>query len=882
MRQDLVKLIETQEDATNAIVLTHNIDFVFLQMIVLSALRHCGRPTLTVFADAHCAAEAFAYQSPVLSTLGTRYRVVPVAMEPGFRFHPKALLLSGPTKATLWIGSGNLTFGGWKENAEAWVHFESDRDTTGPFAAFRAYLHEILRRVPIPGPVQDEVDEAFDGQTHPWAKEMDEPSGLLGRAGSGVSLLQRMAMEFGNEPIQRMVICSPYYDPDAEALDKLRGQFQPATVQILIQKKYPGFPRAAASRLPANVEMVSIGFTRIGAKGVERESFIHAKFYGLSSGNRTLVFVGSANCSRAALLFSGKGGNAELLALQPLNSGEFQELYLAEIPRVEGTLELPEMAKEDQTPTNQDPIRILAARYEGGELHIAFASDEDVRVTHCWANGICIPFEVQEDGVGIAEVAEPPARLVLEGVRNGETVRSREGWVDVEQELRSTSRGRTFASVVREAVQANRWGLGAWKEVMDVFCKYLQYMPLRSSGWGRGKGIRRSRNLAEFTVEDVFSSAYGLPNFGSAIRAGLVEDRIHSLQQMLLRWFGIPANDDTDTENVEQPVDDGNEEDEDVVDRPEPILPRKHPIPPPKPINEADMRMAKKSVEQMKKVMTSENFVAGRSPEFLAADLKIAAVLLRTGLAEGWITKADFFETTRKIWSWLFFSSPGTPSQGWLERRYREAEDPEEFVAKMASPELSAALAAWSMAARPEGDSPEYASHALAQVLAVARLPWLWRGGERGRISDELEHLLANTVGELSDEDLKHNEESWVRLIRRGEALRALEEVLGGHSPAEIRSRIQENHVSRGELLWQGNSGYCVALRPCQRSSQDKVPVLCLQGMRNKTDFLSAFLIPLRSLLVSGVLPETERLVYASRQIIHEMIDEISKAFSST
>ena len=194
MRQDLVKLIETQEDVTNAIILTHNIDFVFLQLIVLSALRRCGRPTLTVFADAHCAAETFAYQWPVLSTLGTRYRVVPVAMEPGFRFHPKELLLSGPIKANLWIGSGNLTFGGWRENAEAWVHFESDKDTTGPFAAFQAYLQEILHRVPISGPVQDEVDEAFDGQTHPWAREMDAPSGLLGRAGGAPTLIQRMAV----------------------------------------------------------------------------------------------------------------------------------------------------------------------------------------------------------------------------------------------------------------------------------------------------------------------------------------------------------------------------------------------------------------------------------------------------------------------------------------------------------------------------------------------------------------------------------------------------------------------------------------------------------------------------------------------------------------
>jgi hypothetical protein len=94
MRKDLIKLIEAQGDVTNAIVLTHNIDFVFLQLIVIPALRRCGRPTLTVFADAQCAADSFAYQSAVLSGLGTRYRVVPVAMEPGFRFHPKVWITS--------------------------------------------------------------------------------------------------------------------------------------------------------------------------------------------------------------------------------------------------------------------------------------------------------------------------------------------------------------------------------------------------------------------------------------------------------------------------------------------------------------------------------------------------------------------------------------------------------------------------------------------------------------------------------------------------------------------------------------------------------------------------------------------------------------------
>lgn len=80
MRNDLLKAIASSKDVTNAIILTHNIDFVFLQTVVLAAFRKCGHPSITVFADAQCAAESFAHQAPVLDGLGVRYRVVPVAM----------------------------------------------------------------------------------------------------------------------------------------------------------------------------------------------------------------------------------------------------------------------------------------------------------------------------------------------------------------------------------------------------------------------------------------------------------------------------------------------------------------------------------------------------------------------------------------------------------------------------------------------------------------------------------------------------------------------------------------------------------------------------------------------------------------------------------
>ncbi len=75
MRSDVLEVISSARDVTNAVVLTHNIDFVFVQTVVLSAFRQCGYPTITVFADSGCAAESFAQQKAVLTDLGVRYRV---------------------------------------------------------------------------------------------------------------------------------------------------------------------------------------------------------------------------------------------------------------------------------------------------------------------------------------------------------------------------------------------------------------------------------------------------------------------------------------------------------------------------------------------------------------------------------------------------------------------------------------------------------------------------------------------------------------------------------------------------------------------------------------------------------------------------------------
>ena len=90
MKKDILSLIGKEDNCTHIFILTYNIDYFFLQNLIVPLLRKCGHPNLTIFADANCAWEAFQRQGKWLDSIGKRYRVVPVDLGNNFRFHPKA------------------------------------------------------------------------------------------------------------------------------------------------------------------------------------------------------------------------------------------------------------------------------------------------------------------------------------------------------------------------------------------------------------------------------------------------------------------------------------------------------------------------------------------------------------------------------------------------------------------------------------------------------------------------------------------------------------------------------------------------------------------------------------------------------------------------
>lgn len=878
MREDILKIISQHEEATNVVVLTHNIHFVFVQTMVLASLRRSGHPTFTVFADAQCASDSYAQQAQVIDGLGTRYRVVPVEMSPGFRFHPKALLISGPTKGTLLVGSGNLTFGGWRENAEVWFKFDSDSRDLGPFAAFRQYLDRILDRIPIPEPVRAEIDEAFDAKTREWASGTGEPSGLLSRLGGPESLMDQISRVLQGEKAERLTVCSPYFDEEGEALATLIRRVGASRSRVLVQPRRTRLRESMLAGIRDTTELVTTDFQHTKGDGATRSAFIHAKCYAVDSEGQTTIFAGSANCSRAAMTISGPAGNAELMAVQRVPTVDFEGQFLGELIFKDETpaLEEPAEIQDPDQSTEPDPIRILAARYDFGALHVGFSCAHNVKVTSSFVDHLRYDIEVLEPGLARIKLGHRPRVIELEGLLEGALIRSRASWVDHEYELRSTSRGRGLLDLFDRNIRPDAWDINAWNEIGDVFYRHLQYMPVRSAfGAGPGdKSTKPAKEIPEYTAEDVFSPTYAASRLSSYFMplATNRDTRIRNLQQMLLNWFGVSVHDPE--EEADTP---GNGNDEDEVDKLEKLpeqMKRER-----RPVTDRDRRRAKRIFGKIAEAMTTEQFLEHRSPELLAFDLQIAAVLLRMGLSEAWITEEEFFETTHEIWKSLFFSCPRDVKVGWLQYRYESATSPSEFVERMSSAKLSAALVGWALAVHSGIETPEHARFVLSWILSIARLPWLWHGGSSADVAEALARMLQRTADWASEADaersLKEAGDRWTAMMRRGHTLKALEAMLQGRSPADMKDHISQDEVAAGEILWQGDHGFCVSKLPCKRQRGSKATVYRLQGAEQEVRYQTDYLIPLRGLVSSVFVRSSLGISDDAKSELVSLLDEL-------
>lgn len=140
-------------------------------------------------------------------------------------------------------------------------------------------------------------------------------------------------------------------------------------VRAHFQAGRAGLSQGAAQRLPQSISLGTVSSEDRPA------AFIHAKVLAFQRPHGMVLAIGSANCSRAALLAESGRGNAELMAVDVLTTTDADNFF-GDLILSDAAPTLPQHPPSDDWEIDATPpFRILAARRDAERLEIAFKSD---------------------------------------------------------------------------------------------------------------------------------------------------------------------------------------------------------------------------------------------------------------------------------------------------------------------------------------------------------------------------------------------------------------------------------------------------------------------------------------------------------------------------
>jgi hypothetical protein len=277
--------------------------------VPFSRLRGSGCRNIVVLADRLMVNLGFAELGPP-KFAGSSYHLVK-ADAPG-AFHPKITLLVGAKKGRLLVGSANLTALGLGGNKELVAGLSYSEGVPGDARHFAAVLSYIRGKVP-----SDDLWFATAMQralrSTPWLRDaMEGPlpieeaepeiALLFDRADS--TIIDQIAVNVGGDPIERLIVVSPYWDMKLEGLARLRAILGTPPTDLLIDAEATYFPKSELPRFS------DVGIFRVDASDSKR--FVHAKLIIAQGRSWDHVISGSINCTLPAFLGPTVArGNAE-------------------------------------------------------------------------------------------------------------------------------------------------------------------------------------------------------------------------------------------------------------------------------------------------------------------------------------------------------------------------------------------------------------------------------------------------------------------------------------------------------------------------------------------------------------------------------------------
>ena len=296
-----------------SVATTFGIDFDAYETIVLSRLRGAGCRNNMVITDSRMLSHALGGASDLPQHAGTRY-TVSGTVAAGV-FHPKLYLQFGRRGGRLIISSANLTPSGLAGNLELIGMISCNDSGTGEQQLIAQAWDYVAGLIDEQRQSVSDQREWMQVRT-PWLRSAIPATGPVRlRDGTLAALLitdqttgigERFAGLI-DEPVSRLIVISPYWDPNLAALSDLTGRLAPINVSVLLDPETREFPKDAVGRLN--------GIRLYGRDTFRKGRFIHAKAIIAQTESADHMLLGSANCTRAALGIGGFAGANEEVCL---------------------------------------------------------------------------------------------------------------------------------------------------------------------------------------------------------------------------------------------------------------------------------------------------------------------------------------------------------------------------------------------------------------------------------------------------------------------------------------------------------------------------------------------------------------------------------------
>lgn len=315
-----------------SVATSFNVDFDAYENVMLARFRGAGCHNNLLIADGAMLSFALDGASALPRYAGRSYSVVGAKADAVF--HPKIVLQLGREGGRMFVSSANVTSPGLAGNLEIAGLLESDGSDNGE-ARLIAGAWEFLQR--FLGPKDEGVRHQIDWMRArtPWLRHITPATEIVKLAdgsaagffttGRATGIAEQFLQAFRGEAVRRLVIVSPYWDENLEALRYIRNRTGAHKAHVLVDSSRGLFPAHAVG----DAQDIEI---REFKRGSEKR-FVHAKLIIVQTDRFDHILYGSANCTTPALGNARfRGANEEACLYRALPAGAAIEvLELADV-----------------------------------------------------------------------------------------------------------------------------------------------------------------------------------------------------------------------------------------------------------------------------------------------------------------------------------------------------------------------------------------------------------------------------------------------------------------------------------------------------------------------------------------------------------------------